>query len=256
MGLTFRSAHLSQLVRKWAEEWVGSCHSECRVFILWKIRKSQRRIREKKRKQGRRSTRSLFCFLLCRWGSRRPAGGISRWTCPTCRRWSCSSASQSFSITNTDIFFLFFPSNVSIYQCVFKAVFVCVQTTASYKSAQSDLWPLTSQGIFLLSLHQIYTPQCIDFLPCDWLIFVLTSSCTFHPIKWPVCIVKVWAFPPRVLSLRRASREGNGPTIFDKESEISVFSVLGLLLRCLRRNISTSGSLFPFSLQLDGHDRI
>lgn len=206
---------------------------------------------------------------------------------------------------------------------VFKAVFVGVETTASYKSAQSDLWPLTSQGIFLhtsashqifslasslnpgdwcevvkipvdqhqlmlkwitrachksdyqqpcsprsklpfpnsdalfaLSLHRIYTPECIDFLPCDWLIFVLTSSCTFDPIKWPVCIVKVWAFPSRVLSLRRASREGNGPTIFNKESKISVFSVLGLLLRCLRRNISTSGSLFPFSLQFDGHDRI
>lgn len=45
----------------------------------------------------------------------------------------------SASLILTFFFFLFFPSNVSIYQCVFKAVFVGVETTASYKSAQSDL---------------------------------------------------------------------------------------------------------------------
>lgn len=120
---------------------MGSCHSEFRVFILWKTRKSQRKIREKK-KENKADAVQGVCFSFCSAaggvdtplvesaGERvRPAGGGAAAQPPV-------RVSASLILM---FFFLFFPSNVSIYQCVFKAVFVGVQTTASYKSAQSDL---------------------------------------------------------------------------------------------------------------------
>lgn len=56
-------------------------------------------------------------------------------------------------------------------------------------SPQSKL-PSFSGSICIAAscLQRIYLTECIDSPPCDWLTLNVTSSCKFHPIKWPVCV--------------------------------------------------------------------